>query len=84
MDGIPITESKTLGHSFDSKGLWSAHIEQNVKDARQRQGAINWVKQYIKDDGVCIAYKAFVRSKLEYSKIYWSVAEIHLAKVDCV
>ena len=26
------------------KGLWSAHVEQTVKDARRRLGAINRVK----------------------------------------
>ena len=69
MDGIPITESKTLkilGYTFDCKVLWSAHIEQTVKEAHQRLGAINRVKHYLRDEGVCIAYKAFVRSKLEY------------------
>ena len=88
MDGIPIAESKTLkilGYTFDCKGLWSAHIEQTVKEARQRLGAINRVKQYLRDEGVCIAYKAFVRSKLEYRNlIYWSAAETHLAKLDRV
>ena len=88
MDGIPFAERKTLkilGYMFDSKGLWSTHIEQTVKEAHQRLGAINRVKQYLKDDGVCIAYKAFVRSKLEYGNlIYWGAAETHLAKLDCV
>ena len=49
MDGIPITERKTLkilGYTFDSIGLWSAHIEQTVKEAHQRLGAIN---HYLKD-----------------------------------
>ena len=85
MDGIPITERKTLkilGYTFDSIGLWSAHIEQTVKEAHQRLGAIN---HYLKDDGTCIAYKAFVHSKLEYGNlIYWSAAEAHLAKLDRV
>ena len=46
---------------------------------------INRVKQLLKDDGVYIEYKAFVRSKLEYENfIYWSVAEIPLAKLDRV
>ena len=45
----------------------------------------NQVKQLLKDDGVYIECKAFVRSKLKYENfIYWSVAEIPLAKLDCV
>ena len=88
MDGIPIAKSKTLkilGYMIDSKGLWSAHIEQIVKEVRQRLAAINRVKQYLKDDRVCIAYTAFVRSKLKYGNlIYWSAAEAHLAKLDRV
>ena len=69
MDGTPIAKRKTLkilGYTFDSIGLWSAHIEQTVKEAHQRLGAINRVKQYLRDDGVCIASKAFMHSKLEY------------------
>ena len=59
MDGI-LKTLKILGYTFDSIGLWSAHIEQTVKAAHQRLGAIN---HYLKDDGTCIAYKAFVHSK---------------------
>ena len=56
-----------------------------MKEAHQRLGAINRVKQYLRDEGVCIAYKAFVHSKLEYGNlIYWSAAETHLAKLDRV
>ena len=76
MDGIPIAKRKTLkilGFTFDSKGLWSAHIEQTVKEARQRLGAINRVKHYLKDDGVCIAYKAFVHSKMEYGNLIYGM-----------
>ena len=58
IDEIPIAERNTLkiiGYTFDSKGLWLVHIEQTVKEAHQRLGAINQVKQYLTDDGVCIA-----------------------------
>ena len=56
-----------------------------MKEALQRLGAINRVKQHLKDDEVCIAYKAFVCSKLEYGNlIYWTAAETHLAKLDRV
>ena len=79
MDGTPIAKRKTLkilGYMIDSKGLWSAHIEQTVKEACQKLGAINRVKQYLKDDEVYTAYKAFMRLKLEYSNlIYWSAAD---------
>ena len=78
--GEPPKLWQELAYTFDSKGLWSAHIEQTVKEARQRLGAINRVKQYLRDDGVCIAYKAIMCSKLEYGNlIYWSAAETHLA-----
>ena len=78
-------QHNTADENSNSKGLWSAHIEQTMKEARQRLGAINWVKQYLRDEGVCIAYKAFVCSKLEYENlIYSSATEIHLAKLDRV
>ena len=47
--GEPPKLWQELAYTFDSKGLWSAHIEQTVKEARQRLGAINRVKQYLRD-----------------------------------
>ena len=88
MDGTTIAENETLevlGFTIDSKGTWSAHVDRTVKEARQRLGAIRRVRGYLNDNGVCTAYKAFVRPKLEYGSLtYWSTAKTHLAKLDLV
>ena len=70
---------KVLGFVFDRKCNWSKHCETIAKQARQRLGAIKRIQNYLDDQGIVTAYKAFVRSKLEYGNlVYWGAAESNL------
>ena len=80
-----IAENKTLevlGFTLDNKGMWSAHVDRTVKEARQRLGAISRVSGHLNDNRV---YTAFVRPELEYGNLtYWSTAKTNLTKLDQV
>ena len=68
MDGTTIKEEKAikvLGFIIDQKGTWEKQINSAVSDTRSRVGALARIKHYFDDQGLIIAYKAFVRSKLE-------------------
>ena len=76
---------KVLGFVFDRKCNWSKHCEAIAKQARQRLGAIKRIQNYLDDQGIVTAYKAFVRSKLEYGNlVYWGAAESNLKKLDSI
>ena len=66
-----------------TKGNWAAHTKITATEARKRLGAINRIKHYLNDKGIITAYKAFVRSRIEYGNIvYWGAADTHLGKLD--
>ena len=70
---------EALGFSIDPRGNWSLHAEAVAKEARKRLGAIRRITHMLDDRAKMMAYKAFVRSKIEYGNlIYWGVAEGYL------
>ena len=70
---------------FLQKCSWSKHCETIAKQARQRLGAIKRIQNYLDDQGIVTAYKAFVRSKIEYGNlVYWGAAESNLKKLDSI
>jgi len=74
-----------LGFIIDPKGNWSLHIQQTAADARKRLGAIRRVAHLLDNQGIMMAYKAFVRSKIEYGNlVYWGAANTNLGMLDKV
>ncbi len=72
-----------LGLVIDPRGNWSLHVKAIASDARKRLGAIRRVSHMLDDESIMRAYKAFVRSKIEYgSMAYWGAADSHLKKLD--
>ena len=75
MGGFTVEEKeqlKALGFIIDPKGNWSLHVQQTAADARKRLGAIRRVAHLLDNQGIMMAYKAFVRSKIEYGNlVYW-------------
>ena len=46
---------------------------------------IERIQNYLDDQGIVTAYKAFVRSRLEYGNlVYWGAAESNLKKLDSI
>ena len=87
MGRITVKEKKKmeiLGLTIDPRGNWSQHIQAIASDARKRLGAIRRRMSHMLDDkSIMRAYKAFVRSKIEYGSLaYWGAAESHLKKLD--
>ncbi|CAM9365878.1 unnamed protein product, partial [Heterosigma akashiwo] len=65
--------------------IWSLHAKAVAKEARKRLGAIRRIAHMLDDRAKMMAYKAFVRSKIEYGNlIYWGAAEGYLEKLDRV
>jgi hypothetical protein len=76
-------EMEILGLTIDARGNWSRHIQAIASDARKRLGAIRRMSHMLDDKSIMRAYKAFVRSKIEYGSLaYWGAAESHLKKLD--
>ena len=87
MDGTKVKEEviKVLGLKVDNKGTWEKHINNAASEARMRMGALKRIQHYFNDKGLTTAYKAFVRSRLEYGNlVYWRSADTHLKKLDRV
>ena len=88
MGGVVVEEGDTLGvlgFSFDQKGNWSKHCGKVAQEARKRLGAIKRIQYYLDDIGILKAYKAFVRSRIEYGNlVYWGACESHLKKFDAI
>ena len=86
MGRITVKEKKKmeiLGLTIDARGNWSRHIQAIASDARKRLGAIRRMSHMLDDKSIMRAYKAFVRSKIEYGSLaYWGAAESHLKKLD--
>ena len=57
---------KVTGFTFDSKLLWSNHIDLMVKKAKQRVGVLRNLVPYLDSTNMKLMYDAFVRSILEY------------------
>ena len=58
-----------MGFIIDPKGNWSLHVQQTAADARKRLGAVRRVAHFLDNQGIIMAYKAFVRSKIEYGNL---------------
>lgn len=74
MGGFTVEEKeqlKALGFIIDPKGNWSLHVQQTAADARKRLGAIRRVAHLLDNQGIIMAYKAFVRSKIEYGNLVY-------------
>ncbi|CAM9793155.1 unnamed protein product, partial [Heterosigma akashiwo] len=72
-----------IGLTIDPRGNWSQHIQAIASDARKHLGAIRRMSHMLDDNSIMRAYKAFVRSKIEYGSLaYWGAAESHLKKLD--
>ena len=88
MGGFTVEEKeqlKALGFIIDPKGNWSLHVQQTAADARRRLGAIRRVAHLLDNQGIMMAYKAFVRSKIEYGNlVYWGAANTNLGMLDKV
>jgi hypothetical protein len=88
MGGFTVEEKeqlKALGFIIDPKGNWSLHVQQTAADARKRLGAIRRVAHLLDNQGIMMAYKAFVRSKIEYGNlVYWGAANTNLGMLDKV
>jgi hypothetical protein len=88
MNGIEIPETssmKILGFTFDSKANWSKHVDSVAQSSRMCMGAISRLSSYLRPKDIQVAYKAFVRSKIEYGNIlYAAAASSNLQKLDRV
>ena len=88
MDGFEVErvhEMKITGFLFDSKLLWSAHIDMLVSKAKQRLGALRNLKPILSSDNMKTMYMGFVRSILEYGNVlYMGAADAHLDKLEAV
>ena len=88
MGGVIVEEKEqleALGFTIDPRGNWSLHAKAVAKEARKRLGAIRRIAHMLDDRAKMMAYKAFVRSKIEYGNlIYWGAAEGYLEKLDRV
>ncbi|CAM9353205.1 unnamed protein product, partial [Heterosigma akashiwo] len=88
MGGVIVEEKEqleALGFTIDPRGNWSLHAEAVAKEAQKRLGAIRRIAHMLDDRAKMMAYKAFVRSKIEYGNlIYWGAAEGYLEKLDRV
>ena len=90
MGGFTVEEKeqlKALEFIIDPKGNWSLHVQQTAADARKRLGwgYIRRVAHLLDNQGIMMAFKAFVRSKIEYGNlVYWGEAHTNLGKLDKV
>jgi hypothetical protein len=88
MGGFTVEEKeqlKALGFVVDSKGNWSQHVQAVAGEARKRLGAIRRVAHLLDNQSIMMAYKAFVRSKIEYGNlVYWGASNTNLGKLDKV
>ena len=76
---------EALGFTIDPRGNWSLQAEAVAKEAQKRLGAIRRIAHMLDGRAKMMAYKAFVRSKIEYGNlIYWGAAEVYLEKLDRV
>ena len=61
---------RAIGHFTSNK---------QAADARKRLGAIRRVAHLLDNQGIMMAYKAFVRSKIKYGNlVYWGAANTNL------
>jgi len=74
MGGVIVEEKEhveALGFTIDPRGNWSLHAEAVAKEARKRLGAIRRIAHMLDDRAKMMAYKAFVRSKIEYGNLIY-------------
>ena len=88
-DGVAVTEVeeiKLLGVTFDRQLTFAPHLQQVAVKARQRLGFLRRASRVLRRaKDRTIAYKAFVRPRLEYAPLAWmGAAPTHLEKLDAV
>ena len=75
MGGVIFEEKEqleALGFTIDPPGNWSLHHAEAVaKEAQKRLGAIRRIAHMLDDRSKMMAYKAFVRSKIEYGNLIY-------------
>ena len=72
MDGISIKEAETLsvlGFHFDRHFTWAAMIDKMVSCNRQCLGCLHRILDYLDSNTLQLAYKAFIRSMMEYGNV---------------
>ena len=61
-----------MGFAIDLQDKWSLHAKAVAKESQKRLGAIRRIAHMLDDRAKMMAYKAVVRSKIEYGNlIYW-------------
>ena len=74
-----------LGVEFDSRLSFSRHVENLARKASTKITVLRRMKQLLDKKGLCMLYKAQVRSHLEYGFLAWmSCPMSHLALLDKV
>lgn len=62
-----------LGVLFDSKLLFSFHVESIVSKARRNLGLVKWIARHFKNVESCLTlYRSLVRCHLEYATVVWN------------
>ena len=74
-----------LGVEFDSSLSFSRHVDNLARKASSKISVLRRMKQLLDKKGLCMLYKAQVRSHLEYGFLAWmSCPPSHLALLDKV
>ena len=74
-----------LGVEFDNKLTFSWHVENLARKASAKISVLRRMKYLLDKRGLCMLYKAQVRSQLEYGFLAWrSCPQSHLALLDKV
>ena len=74
-----------LGVEFDNKLCFSRHVENLARKASAKISVLRRMKYLLDKRGLCMLYKAQVRSQLEYGFLAWrSCPQSHLVLLDKV
>jgi hypothetical protein len=72
---------RILGVDYDNSFNFSPHVSKIASEGRQSIHLLKQLSQLLDDDGLCVAYKAYIRSKMEYACTAWMSAS-GLSKLD--
>jgi len=79
LGGVVVEEKdklEALGFTIDPRGNWSLHAKVVAEEARKRLGVARRIAHMLDDHAKMIAYKAFVRSKINHLNLVdWEAAE---------